>query len=198
MDATSLVRLRWRLRGAWLWPSFFVLSLADAAIISDLNLSGSSATSVVGAWLLGCVLSLLGIVLLGGLLGGVVRRLRPDMPRVVARNYAGAIITLAVTLVLLAAGLIHHAAVAGDQQALQDATAQAEAYIGTHAPAEFQRDLRKLDTYVVLPRVVYRVCAADAGGTRHYCVVVNRKERFGRDVHYSGSESNGLLSEGTS
>ncbi len=27
-----LVRLRWRRAGAWLWPSFIVLTLADAAI----------------------------------------------------------------------------------------------------------------------------------------------------------------------
>ena len=71
------------------------------------------------------------------------------MPRVVARNYAGALITLAVTLALLAGGLVHQHVVASDSVALQDASARAEAYIGAHAPAAFQHDLRTLDTVPV-------------------------------------------------
>ena len=47
----SLTRLRWRLRGAWLWPSFLVLSLADATIIHAMPPAGDSATWV-GGWLL--------------------------------------------------------------------------------------------------------------------------------------------------
>src|ERR1700729_4170180 len=101
MDAAPLIRMRWRLRGAWLWPSYVVLTFADAAVIHDLPLSGDRASWVSGL-LLGAVLNLLAIVLLANLLGRAVRRLRPDMPKVVARNYAGALITLAVTLALVA------------------------------------------------------------------------------------------------
>ena len=145
MDAAPLTRMRWRLRGAWLWPSFVVLTLADATVIHSLPLSGDSESWISGL-LLGAVLSLIAIVLLGNLLGRMVRRMRPDMPRVVARNYAGALITLAVTLALLAGGLVHQHVVASDTFALEDATAQAEAYIGAHAPPAFQHDLRHLNT----------------------------------------------------
>lgn len=196
IDAAPLTRMRWRLRGAWLWPSFVVLTFADAAIIHDLPLTGDAASWVSG-WLLGAVLSLLGIVVLGGLLGRAVRRVRPDMPRVVARNYAGALITLVVTLGLLGGGLVHQHVVASDTAALQEATARAEAYIGAHAPPAFQRNLRLLDTYEVQPPNIYRTCATDPTRTRYYCVVVNRTEPFGRSVHYSGAEPNWLLSEGT-
>jgi len=104
MDAARpLVRLRWRLRGAWLWPTFVVLTLADAVIVHALPLSGDSA-SLVGSWLLSVVVSLLAIIALAPPLGFAVRRLRPDMPRLVARNYAGAVTTLTVSIVLLAAG----------------------------------------------------------------------------------------------
>jgi|SRR5579875_700195 len=196
MDAAPLVRLRWRLRGAWLWPSFFVLSAADAVIIHELPPSGDSA-DLVGAWLTGSILSLVAVAVFSGPLGGLVRRVRPDMPRVVARNYAGALVTLAITLVFLGAGLANHQTIVADNQALRDATARAEAYIGAHAPPAFQRRLTALDTVIVQPRLLYRVCASDPASGRYYCVVVNRSQPFGRSVHYSGSESNGLLAEGT-
>jgi hypothetical protein len=197
MDATPLRRLRWRLRGAWLWPSFFVLTVADAAIIHRLPLSGDSPENLVGGWLLGCVLSLIAIVLLGGVVGRLVRRLAPDMPTVVARNYGGTLVTLAVTLMLLGAGLLHHPAIAADRNALQDATARAVAYIGDHAPARFQANMRVLDMLIVQPRVIYRFCVTDRAHTQDYCVIVNREQPFGRSVHYTGSESNNSLGRGT-
>jgi hypothetical protein len=195
MDAAPLTRMRWRLRGAWLWPSFVVLSLADATMIHSLPLSGDSESWVSG-WLLGSVLSLLGIVLLGNLCGGVVRRVRPDMPRVVARNYAGALITLAVSLALLAGGLIHQQVVSSDGAALQDATARAEAYIGDHAPAAFQRNLRTLSVVPVEGTTIYRVCAADVTETRDYCVIVDEGQPFPSGVRYTGAEPNWLVAQG--
>jgi len=196
MDAARpLVRLRWRLRGAWLWPSFVVLSIVDAVVVSRLPIAGDSA-SFVGGWILGAVLSLLAIILLSRPLASVVRRVRPDMPVVVARNYAGALITLAVTLVLLGAGLVHRHTVTSDRAAMQDATARAEAFIGDHAPAAFQNDLNHLSTLPVQPPDVYRVCAANAAQTKFYCVAVTRHLPFGRSVRYAGSESNQLLGQG--
>jgi hypothetical protein len=197
MDATPLVRLRWRLSGAWLWPSFVVLTLVDAVIVHDLPLSGDYPESLVGAWLLGAILSLIGIAFLSGLLGRGVRRLRPDMPKTVARNYGGTLITLAVTLALLAGGLIHHPVVVADRAALQDAVARATAYIGDHAPASFQANLRMLETFPVQEPLIYRSCVADTVDTRQYCVVVYLNKPFGRSVQYAGSESNASLSQGT-
>ena len=196
MDAAPLTRMRWRLRGAWLWPSFVVLTLADATMIHSLPLSGDSE-SWFGGWLLGSVLSLIGIVLLGNLCGRVVRRVRPDMPRVVARDYAGALITLAVSLALLAGGLIHQQVVSSDGAAMQDASSRAESYIGSHAPATFQHDLRTLSVVPVEGTAIYRICAVDVTRTRDYCVIVNEAQPFGRSVHYTGAEPNWLVAEGT-
>jgi uncharacterized membrane protein len=197
MDAARpLIRLRWRLRGAWLWPTFIVLTLADAAIVHALPLAGDSA-SLVGSWLLCVVVTLLAIIALAPPLGFAVRRLRPDMPRLIARNYAGAVVTLTVAIGLVAAGLAHRHVIRADLAALQDASARAEAYIGAHAPAEFQHDLRRLDTYEVQPPAVYRSCAANPTGNRFYCVVVKRYLPFGNSVRYDGAEANSVLSEGT-
>jgi hypothetical protein len=197
MDAAPLVRLRWRLSGAWLWPSFLVLTVLDAVIVHNLPLSGDSGLSLVGAWLFAAVLSLLGIAFLGGLVGRLVRRLRPDMPRSVARNYGGATVTLAVSCALLAGGLAHRSVVLADRAALREAVARAVSFIGDHAPRGFQENMARVVTFEVQPRVVYRSCVPDLAGVRQYCVIVNLSRPFGRGVSYSGSEPNSVLSQGT-
>ncbi len=195
MDAAPLVRLRWRLRGAWLWPSFVLLSLVDAVSVHRLPISGDSA-SLVSGWLTGLVGNLLMVIVLTPPVARLVRRLRPDMPRLVARDYAGALIVVAVTASLLTAGLLHRQSIDADRAAFADAAARAEAYIGDHAPAAFQENLSSLDTDVLQARRIYRSCVENRAGTRHYCVVVDRGQPFGRSVHYAGAESNGLLSQG--
>ena len=196
MEAAPITRMRWRLSGAWLWPTFVVLTVADAGVIHTLPLSGTTASWISG-WLLGAVLSLIAIIVLAGPLGAAVRWLHPDMPRVVARNYAGALVTLAVTLALLAGGIVHQHVITSDNFAFQDATARAQAYIGDHAPQAFQTGLRRLDTVEVQAPDIYRTCASDVTQRYYYCVVVNRSQPYTRSVHYSGAESNELLAQAT-
>jgi hypothetical protein len=196
MDAAPLVRLRWRLRGAWLWPLFVVLSLVDAVIVNQFPLTGNAASLTAG-WLLGVILNLLAIVVLTAPITRLVRRLSSDMPRVVARDYAGAVAVIGVTVSLLSLGLIHRHVITNALNDLNDATARAEAYIGAHAPAQFQKDLNRLSTYAVQQPNIYRICASDPAGQRFYCVVVNRGKPFGKGVYYDGSESNTLLAQGT-
>ena len=42
MERASLTRLRWRLRGAWQWPTFVVLLVVNAVLLSELPLAGES------------------------------------------------------------------------------------------------------------------------------------------------------------
>ena len=37
-------RLRWRLRGAWQWPAFIVLTLVDALLVARLPFQGEGPT----------------------------------------------------------------------------------------------------------------------------------------------------------
>lgn len=196
MDGASIARLRWRLHGAWMWPAFVVLTLADGAIVHWLPLSGDRESAFSG-WLVGFFLSLLGIILISPPLGRVLRRFRPDMPKVVARDYAGAMIVATISLILLVAGLLHHATVTSDQHALEDAVARAEAYIGAKAPRQFRVNMDHATTFVVQSHMIYRTCVPNRQGTRAYCVIVHRDRPFGRSVSYAGSEPNSVLSQGT-
>ncbi len=119
-----LSRLRWRLRGAWMWPTFVALSVADGALVHWRPLAGDSI-SAVGGWLLGLITSLIAIVVLAPPLGLLLRRVRRDMPKVVARDYGGATAVVLATVALLATGLTHRHTITTDDKALQDATARA-------------------------------------------------------------------------
>jgi hypothetical protein len=196
MDGARMTRLRWRLHGAWMWPTFVVLTLFDGLLVHWLPLSGDHESPVSG-WLIGCFLGLVCIVLGAPLLGRALRRVRPDMPRVVARDYAGTGAVLAVTLILLAAGLVHRSTINSDQRALQDAVARAQAYIGTYAPNQFRVNLGQASAYELQPPMIYRVCVPNRPATRTYCVIVHRDRPFARSVTFAGYEPNSVLSEGT-
>ncbi len=195
MDRTDLVRLRWRLTGAWLWPSFLVLTVVDAAFVHLLPPQGNSE-SVPLAWIQSTVLMMLAIVVCSPLLGLVLRRVRRDLPRSVARNYGGTFGVLGISILLLVSGLINHHNVTLDRFARLDASERAEAWIGDHAPEQFQANVQDMDTIGIQAPNVYRACVANVAGTRDYCVVVNRSKPFGSSVSPDGTESNELLDLG--
>jgi hypothetical protein len=195
MEGAWLVRLHWRRRGAWLWPTFVATVLADAILGHALPAAGDSE-SLAAAALAGLVLNLLAVLLLRRPLGALLRRARPDLPRVVARDYAGTAGVLAVTFALLVVGLVHHATVVSNQNALRDAIERAQAWIGDRAPAEFRRNVTRLDTYVIEPRSVYRTCVPSDTRSRSFCVIVKRDLPFSQSVRFAGYEPNWVFSEG--
>jgi hypothetical protein len=196
MEAAWLARMRWRRRGAWLWPTFAVATVLDGLLLHALPLAGTTQT-LVGGILAGMVFNVLAVLLLSRPLGALVRRARPDMPVVVARNYGGTFAVLLVSLVMLAIGLAHHSTLVAQQRALDDAIARAEAYIGDRAPAEFRVNVTHTNTYTIQPGAVYRTCVPNRAGTRSYCVIVKTKLPLAESVVPAGYEPNSVLSEGT-
>src|SRR5436305_9585000 len=104
MDRAWLRRMRWRRRGAWMWPSFVALTLADAVIGRLLPPSGDSQT-VLGAGLVAAFLNLAVVVIFRRPFGALLRRFRADLPKLVARDYAGTFVLACVAGGLLLAGL---------------------------------------------------------------------------------------------
>jgi hypothetical protein len=195
MDGAWLARVRWRRRGAWLWPAFVALIAVDALVGHALPPVGESQT-LVSAALTGLVVNLLGVLFLTRPLGAVLRRRRPDLPVVVARNYAGTIVVVTVTAAIALIGLIHHSSVLAERNAMRDAMVRAQAWIGDRAPPEFRRNLALVDVFAIEQGSIYRACVPGDDGRRHYCVIVNRRLPFARSVRFSGYEPNSVFSEG--
>src|SRR5947209_16813272 len=139
MDGGWVGRMRWRWRGAWLWPAFAAATVADALIGHALPPSGDTET-VAAAGLAALVLNLLAVILLSRPLGMLLRRRRRDMPLLIARNYAGTFVVATVTAAILGVGVVHHADVMSNRQAMRDAIVRAQAFIGDRAPATFRRN----------------------------------------------------------
>jgi hypothetical protein len=196
MEAAWLARMRWRRRGAWLWPTFAVATILDGVLLHALPLAGTTQT-LVGGILAGMVFNVLGVLLLSRPLGMLVRRVRPDMPVVVARNYGGTFAVVAVSATMLTIGVAHHSTLVAQQRALDDAVMRAEAYIGDRAPAQFRVNVTNSNTYTIQPGAVYRTCVPNRAGTRTYCVIVKTRLPLARSVVPAGYEPNSIFSEGT-
>src|SRR4030081_2491052 len=106
MDGAWLHRIRWRRRGAWLWPAFAAVTVADA-VVGHLLPPVGGGQPVVRARIVALLVNLSGVILLSRPLGAVLRRLRPDLPSIVARDYAGTTVVTVVAAALLLAGLLH-------------------------------------------------------------------------------------------
>ncbi len=190
-----LDRMRWRRRGAWLWPMFTVATVLDGVLLHARPLTGTDE-DLFGALVIGLVLNVLAVVLVSRPGGALLRRPRPALPVAVARDYAGTYGVLLVTAALLAGGLVHHHTLVGQQRTLQEAIARAEAYIGYRAPAPFRADAAQTDTFTIQAGRVYRTCVPNPLGTQTYCVIVRPRMPFAQSVSFAGYEPNSSFAQG--
>jgi hypothetical protein len=195
MDGAWVGRLRWRRRGAWLWPAFVVATLLDGVVGHALPPAGDAQTLVAAA-LAGLVLNVLAVLLLSRPIAALVRRMRKGLPAIVARNYAGTAAVIGVTGAIGLTGLAHHATIVRDNQAMRDAIKRAQAWIGDRAPAEFRRNVEWVSTFTIEPGSIFRECVPSIDGTRTYCVIVITTLPFAQSVRFGGYEPNALFGQG--
>jgi hypothetical protein len=162
-------RLRWRLSGAWMWPTFAVLTAFDAVVLARLPFSGGRAD------LLGCLLAagFLNVIVVAAVspLGGMlVRRRLPQLPREIAADRAGTAGLVVLALVLLAGGLAHRGALHRNDREIRVAIATATRYAAHHAPARY---LPLHDASTVQQGAhLFRTCFPGPDPRRDFCVFV--------------------------
>ena len=79
-----------------MWPAFAGLTVFDGLLLHTRPIAGDSI-SVIGGLLLACLFNLLAVAVVAPLVGTLVRRAwRPDLPRLVAHDYAGTVLLVAV------------------------------------------------------------------------------------------------------
>ena len=164
-------RLRWRLRGALLWPAFFVFTALDALLLGRLPIAGDGGTAFVPAALLAAFFNLVAVAVVAPFAGMLLRRRRRDLPKVVADDYAGAALVAGVTLVLLAGGLVHRPHVADARHDLAVSQHRGGEVIAREAPPEFRARVAQTDT-LKLDDELYRTCAPGDDPKRWFCVYV--------------------------
>jgi hypothetical protein len=170
-----LTRMRWRMRGAWLWPAFIVLTLAEGVALEVLPLTGDGPGGVLPGVLLAGFANLILIAAVAPLAGHRLRRRRPDLPRVVAQNYAGTALLLVLAAGILAGGLIHRPAVAAEEDDLRAQAAAVHDYVVGQAPA-YRPGIALADA-VRIEDDLYRTCVPGADPKRWLCLFVNTGQR---------------------
>jgi hypothetical protein len=168
-------RLRWRLRGAWQWPAFIVLTLVDGVLLTVQPPYAGGPPGVFPGVLLAAFANLLAVAVVAPLLGLWVRRARPDLPRVIASDYAGAWLLAGIAAIIFAGGLAHRSA-AADESARERAVARAmHDYVVSSAP-EYMGGLDHIDAIRLEPDR-YRTCVPGRDEQHALCLFVRTDQR---------------------
>jgi hypothetical protein len=173
-----LTRLRWRMRGAWLWPAFFGLTLVDGILITLLPPYGWTPPGLVGGLLLAGFANLLLLAAVAPLAGHLLRRRRQDLPRPIAFDYAGTALFCALAVTILVAGVIHRPATAARQDDAEAMSAAVRAYVAAHAP-EWADGLDRVAVREYAPEV-FRACVPGPDPTKALCLIVDTDRRPAR------------------
>jgi hypothetical protein len=171
MEQVRWTRLRWRMRGAWQWPAFAGLTLAEAVLLNALPVWGSGPHGFFPGLLIAGFLNLFVVAALAPLAGRLLRRRRPDLPRPIASDYAGSALLGALGLALLVAGLAHHGEIVAEHRARERQFVAVAHYVDTQAPQYADR-VARADT-MRLEVDLYRTCLPTADPSRWLCLIVN-------------------------
>ncbi|HEX8103944.1 MAG TPA: hypothetical protein VF533_15105 [Solirubrobacteraceae bacterium] len=176
MERVWVNRLRWRMRGAWLWPCFALLTLVDGVLIHRLPPYAEGPGTFVGGLLVAGFANLLLVAVVAPLAGRRLRRRRRDLPRVVADDYAGTVLVGLLAVVLVVAGLAHRPAREAERADEAAAVAGAHDYVVRSAPPEYRSRLAELDV-LRLEEDKYRSCVPGPDPRHWLCVFVDTDQR---------------------
>ena len=163
-------RLRWRLRGAWQWPAFALLTVVDAVLAARLPFQGEGADAF-GAVLFAGFVNLVVIALVAPLVGFCLRRRRRDLPSFIARDYAGTGLLVFITAALVTGGLLHHSAAAAKRDERRAVFKAVHDYVVATEP-QFTPGLSTIDVRELEPNS-YRACVYRAHERLPICFFVN-------------------------
>lgn len=129
-----LARTRWRLRGAWQWPAFLVLTLAGAFLLHELPFAGDKGFDIAAAFLLCGFANLLILAVLAPGVAFAWQKVRPGVVPDVARDRAATVLMGALFATFVVVGVAHKGAV-DDAQARDAAQLSAvRRYVHNQAP----------------------------------------------------------------
>jgi hypothetical protein len=168
-------RLRWRLRGAWQWPAFIALTLLDGVLLTVLPPYEGGPPNVFPGVLLAAFVNLLAVAVVAPLLGLALRRARPDLPRMIASDYAGAWLLAGITLVLAIGGVAHRSAAAAETDREHAVARAMHDYVVSSAP-EFASGLDHIDAIRLEPGR-YRTCVPGRDEHHALCLFVTTDQQ---------------------
>ena len=176
-------RVRWRLRGAWQWPAFAVLTLADGLIIHYLSPTGGRVDVFLGV-----IIASFGNLLLVGLVAPwlarrlVERQRRSEAvtgatgpPDEVVHDRTGTALLCAGAVAVAVAGLALPPVIVSETEATEENARIVQDYVAAHGSEELRRNLATANT-IRLGDGFFRTCIALDDRTQAYCLLVDVNE----------------------
>ena len=197
-------RLRWRLRGAWMWPAFVVLTLVDGYVLHELPPLRFGFSEVGLTLVAGILIATFGnLVLVGAIAPWLARRLvqrqrpAPGPPvsrealREVTTDRVGTALLVVGFFGVLASGLASIPLINGETNDRNRAARALVQYVGAHAPAEIRRnqDRGAVET-ARLGDGYFRSCIPFDDRRRSYCVFIDVNKRPAQVRKDQSAESN--------
>jgi hypothetical protein len=181
-------RLRWRLRGAWMWPAFIALTLADGVVLHLLPPVRLGFTEEGMTLPFGIIAATFGnLFLVGAVAPWIARRLAERAERVpgetvaslphgvrleALRDRTGATLLVLGLVGVLAAGLGSRQVVVSDTNATTENAHVVKSYVVHSGNPELIRNIDTADT-IRLAKGYFRTCLALDDRVRHFCVFVD-------------------------
>ena len=198
-------RLRWRLRGAWLWPAFVVFTVTDGVLLHllppvRLGFTREGMTLVFGV----IVATFVNLVLVGAVAPWLARRLaaRPvvaaggslgEVPdqvrREVLQDRVGTALLAAGLVGVVAAGLGSREVVVADTKATEKNAQLVRHYVQHSRDPELIRNLETANTRK-LGDGYFRTCIARDDRRHYFCLFVDTRKHPAQMVRDPSSEPN--------
>jgi hypothetical protein len=173
-------RLRWRLRGALMWPAFAIFTIADGLILHFLPPNTTGVKLIPGI----IIASFANLFLIGVIANWITRRLmarervahtaerRDPLPREVILDRTATILLALASAGLLAAGLGNRPVIVSETNATHEAAVRAEHFVQLHGTPQAKANLQDANTKR-LASGYFRVCVNLNNRARAFCMFVD-------------------------
>ena len=187
-------RLRWRLRGAWMWPAFVITTIADGVLLWQLP-PFRTGVDLIPAILMATFGNL---ILVGAVAPWFARRLaKRQQPPPTAGEYEvlkdrfGTALLVAGVFGCLASGLAARPTVVSETEATERNAEAVRRYVLESGDAELRRNIETANT-IRLADDYFRTCVARDDRERFVCLFVHTDESPPRVVRDPSQEPNSV------
>jgi hypothetical protein len=178
-------RLRWRLRGAWMWPTFVLVTLIDGVVLHQLPPVRLGLTREGMTLPFGIIVATFGnLVLIGAAAPWLARRLAarepgpPGVPahirREVVQDRVGTTLLVLGLVGVIAAGLGSREVVISETKATEANANVVKRYVERSGNPELIRNLETANT-MKLGEGYFRTCIARDDRRSAFCLLVDTK-----------------------
>jgi hypothetical protein len=173
-------RLRWRLRGALMWPAFAIFTIGDGLLLHYLPPNRTGVKLIPGL----IIASFANLFLIGAVANWMSRRLvarerrvhaaerRDPLPAEVILDRTATILLTLAAIGLFVAGLGNRPVIVSETNATHEAAVRAQNFVEAHGTPQAKANLEDANTRRI-SEGLFRVCVNLNNRARAYCMYVN-------------------------